>query len=158
MNFNESSYNLFTLPSHDATLDEEDSFFFLSNYFNDKKFFYFYTYPEIEYDVIVQLINSYCLFYTKIRDGKTDNLIPINFPINVFRYMMMEDGSWSNYYTVRRKPGYVVEGMYWSNGIVYQVREDSKSIRPIQIVLGIDSITKTMHGFPEDYNNEFITH
>lgn len=158
MYFNESSYNLFTLPLHDATLDEEDSFYFLSNYFNDKKFFYFYTYPEFEYDTIVQLINSYCFFYTKIKDKSTDELISINFPINIFRYMMLEDGSWSHYYTVRRKPGYVVEGMYWSNGIVYQVREDTDAVNPIQIVLGIDSITKTMHGFPENYNNEFITH
>lgn len=165
MSFLETSFNLFTLPQHEATLDEEDSFFFLSNYFADKKFHYFYTYPELDYNTMVQLVNSYCLFYAKIQDKKTDSNVSINIPINIFRYIMLEDGSWSNYYTVKRKNGYVVEGMYWSNGIVYQVSEDIKNPQisqwntkiPLQIVLGIDSLTKTMHGFPESFNSGFLT-
>ena len=50
---------------------------------------------------------------------------------------------------MRRKPGYIVEGLQWSNGLVYQVREDKKEQFQIyQIVLIIDSLTKTMYNYP----------
>ena len=69
--------------------------------------------------------------------------------INRFRFILLEDGSYSNYYTIRRKAGYVVEGMYWSNGMCYQVREDkSEDFAIYQKVLFLDSLTKNLYQYP----------
>lgn len=149
MSMDVASYNIHTLPKHEATLDEANSFYFLSNYFVDKKLNYTYTYPGLTLDEISILTSNFCLFYAKIKIASNEVSIPTNIPINVFRYIMLEDGSWSHYYTVRRKSGYVVEGMYWSNGIVYQVRQDAKDYEIYQIVLSIDPLTKTLYNFPE---------
>jgi hypothetical protein len=149
MSIDGASYNIYTLAMHEATLDEEDSFRFLSNYFIDKKLNYTYTYPDISFDQMSILTSNFCLFYAKIKIVQNDVAMPTNIPINVFRYIMLEDGSWSHYYTVRRKKGYVVEGMYWSNGIVYQVRQDAENYEVYQIVLSIDPLTKTLYNFPE---------
>lgn len=135
---------------HDATLDEQNSYGFLTWYALEKTFRHTYKYPDMPLDDIYILSSNFALFYAKIKDSKNDFSLPTNIPIHIFRYMMMEDGSWSNYYTLRRKPGYVVEGMYWSNGMMYQVREDKQyDFKVLEIVLSIDSYTKTMHRFPD---------
>ena len=74
--------------------------------------------------LITILSSNFALFYAKVKDLKSEESFQTNRPIHIFRYIMLEDGSWSNYYAVRKKHGFVVEGMYWSNGMIYQVRED----------------------------------
>ena len=104
----------------------------------------------MEFDKFQILSSSFALFYAKITNEKEDISFPSNYPLNVFRYMMMPDGSWSYYDTVKRQPGYVVEGAYWSNGMVYQVRSDSKSDFTIhEMTLSVDMLTKTMYNFPD---------
>lgn len=156
MIYDENSFNIYNLALHEATLDEEDSFFLLSTYFDKRKFFYYYTYPEIEYESICTLANSYMMLYAKVKDININESFTSNRPINIFRYIMLPDGNWSHYYKIKKDIGWVVEGMIWSNGIVYQVRED-KQIDFIlyQIVLGIDNVTKTMYNFPECFNEKF---
>jgi hypothetical protein len=140
---------------HDATLDEENSYNFLSLYSLEKTFRYTYKYPDISLNDVYILSSNFALFYAKVKDSKSDFILSTNVPIHVFRYIMLEDGSWSNYYSIKKKPGYVVEGMYWSNGMMYQVREDKKvDFKIYEIVLSIDSYTKTMHLFPDiEINN-----
>lgn len=150
MNNNLSSFTLHTLHLHDATIDEEDSYNFLHHFLNTKKYNYYYRYPDLPLETLQFLSSQFCLFYAKIQSSKTKDLFQTNFPIRIFRYIMLDDGSWSNYYTTKRKNGYVVEGMHWSNGLVYQVRQDAQSNFEIyEATLSIDSITKTMYNFPD---------
>lgn len=147
---NVDSYNLHTIHLQESTLDEEDSFYFLHHYNLNKKLNYIYRYPDIDLNTIYILSSNFAFFYGRIYEKGTNNFFQTNTPLNVFRYLMLEDGSWSNFYTLKKKPGYVVEGMYWSNGMMYQVREDKKSDFEIyEIILSIDSLTKTMHNFPD---------
>lgn len=149
---NNDSYLLCTLQSihkFEATLIEEESYLFQQEYFRQKFLHYCYQYPGYSYEEITSLVNNFTLFCSKVRDLKTKNKYSSNIPIGVFRYMLLHDMSWSEYYTVRRKPGYVVEGAYWSNGMFYQVREDKKSdFEVYQVTLMIDPLTQKIHSFP----------
>lgn len=50
----------------------------------------------------------------------------------------------------KKKPGYVVEGAYWSNGMFYQVREDKQEDFEIyEISLYVDRLTQLTAKFPE---------
>lgn len=149
MTDNRLLYSLQHLPNIDATLDEADSFSFLESYFKDNFSNYKYSYPDIySLEEITYMVNNFSLFFGRIKDP-SDNSIYSPVPINVFRYIMLEDMSYSSYYTVRRKSGYVVEGVYWSNGMFYSVRQDVQENYDIyQIVLSIDSYTKTLYQFP----------
>lgn len=149
MSSNVVTYNIFNLHTHEATLDEESSFLFLQGYFPRKQLNYFYKYPDLELDMVHLLASRFCLIHANIKDLETGNTLPMNTPLNVFRYIMLEDGSWSNYYTLKKKNGYVVEGMYWSNGMVYQVREDNDNKFHIyEITLSIDALTKSIYNYP----------
>jgi hypothetical protein len=146
-----AAYTLHTIHLHDATLDEEDSWLFLQHYNVEKTFNSVYKYPKMNIDSFHALASSFALFYAKVTDSKDNVSIPSNHPINVFRYVMLEDGSWSHYYTVKRKLGYIVEGMYWSNGMVYQVRSDDKyDFKLYEMTLNVDMLTKTMYNLPEE--------
>lgn len=150
-----ASYNIFNLHTHDATLDEESSYFYLSQYRLTKTFNYSYESPPYALDDLHILISNFALFYAKIKDNRTGLNFPINKPLYIFRYIMLEDGSWSPFYTLRKKHGYVVEGMSWSNGMFYQVREDKQNEFEIyHTYLSIDHITKTMYQFPDMESND----
>lgn len=141
-------HSLHNLHSLDSTLDEEDSFVFLKEYNIQKSLYYRYEYPNLNRELIDTYVSNFCFFYAKIKDLKTDKLYSSTIPLNIFRFVLLADGNFSPYYTVRRKPGYIVEGLQWSNGLVYQVREDKKEEFEIyQIVLVIDSLTKTMYNY-----------
>jgi hypothetical protein len=142
-------HSLQNLHQIDATLDEEDSFIFLREYNLTKNLYYKYDYPTLNKDLIETLVANFCFFYAKIKDSTNEKLYSSNIPLNVFRFVLLEDGNYAPYYTVRRKPGYIVEGLHWTNGLVYQVREDKKDeFEVYQIVIFVDSLTKTMYNFP----------
>lgn len=142
-------YPLSDLHLVDATLDESDSFDYLSTYSKTNYLYYKYSYPDVyTLDEITNMINNFSLFFAKIKDS-TGTSYPSSIPLHVFRYIMLDDMSYSPYYTIRRKPGYVVEGIAWSNGMYYAVREDlPENFQTYQIVLYLDSYTKTLHGYP----------
>ena len=142
-------HSLHNLHSLDSTLDEEDSFVFLKEYNIQKSLYCRYEYPNLNRELMDTYVSNFCFFYAKIKDLETDKLYSSTIPLNIFRFVLLADGNFSPYYTVRRKPGYIVEGFQWSNGLVYQVREDKKEEFEIyQIVLIIDSLTKTMYNYP----------
>jgi hypothetical protein len=142
-------YPLSDLHNIDATLDESDSYYFLQSYIQENYLHYRYSYPDIyTLEEISNMINNFSLFFSKIKDV-SGNSFSSPVPINVFRFMLLEDMSFSSYYTIKRKPGYVVEGAYWSNGMFYSVREDKLTdFETYQIVLYLDSLTKTLHNYP----------
>lgn len=136
----------------DSRLDEENSYYFLQDALLHSSHFYSYEYPTLDYSIIETLSINFSCFSAKIKDKKSNKMLNSLIPLVVFRYLMLEDGSWSHYDTTSRKPGYVVEGMYWSNGLIYRVREDVKNnsqpFKTHQIVLLIDESTKVLHNFP----------
>lgn len=138
-----------TIHAIDATLDESDSYYFLDEYQKENYLYYRYSSPDIySFDELDMMSKNFCMFFGKIKDI-SGNVLSSPISINVFRFILLADGSCSNYYTPRRKPGYVVEGMYWSNGMTYQVREDKKDeFEVYQKVLFVDSLTKTLHNYP----------
>lgn len=144
-----------TIHLMESTIDDEESYYFLIEYYRQKILHYIYRYPMYSYEDIATLVNNYTLFCARVKDTKTNQKYVSNFPIGVFRYMLHDDMSWSPYYTVRRKPGYVVEGAYWSNGMFYQVRDDAKKDFTIhEVTLMIDSLTQKMHAFPQNESRE----
>lgn len=142
-------HSLHNLHSVDSTLDESDSYVFLNNFLSEKKHYYSYRYPDISYQDISSLSSKYCVFCAKVSQVNTDVSYLSNVPVNIFRYVLLEDGSWSHYYTPRRKSGYIVEGFCWSNGLLYQVRQDSKQpFEVYEVTLVIDGLVKSIHSFP----------
>lgn len=142
-------HSLSNLHLVDATLEESESYAFLQNYYLENYLHYRYSYPDIyNFTEITNMVNNFSLFFGKVKDI-SGNSINSPVPIDIFRYIMLADQSYSHYYTVKRKPGYVVEGMYWSNGMFYRVREDKdEAFDTYQIVLFLDPFTKTLHNYP----------
>jgi len=133
----------------ESKLDEEDSYNFLQEYLSTNSHYYKYSYPDISKDEIYTLISTFCFFCATVKDLSTNKSYPSNIPITIFRYLLLDDGTWSLYYTVRKKRGRVVEGMQWSNGLFYQVREDKKDGFELhEATLLVDAVTKTMYNFP----------
>lgn len=143
-------HSLENLHTIESSLDEEDSYILLqylniSPIYSEK-----YIFPPISQLIVSAIATSFSFFSAKIKDQKTNQLYSSNIPLTIFRYLMLPDGTWSYYYTVKRKVGYVVEGMQWSNGYFYQVREDKEQdFKLYQINLSIDSFTKRLYNFLE---------
>lgn len=134
----------------DSKIDEEDSYILLSELNNSSLYPEEYTFPSLDQSQVFSLVTDFCFFCGKVKDANTKKYYTSNIPLTVFRYIMLEDGSYSQYYTLRKKPGYVVEGMHWSNGYFYQVRENTlQDFTVYKISLFIDSFTKKMYNFPE---------
>jgi|694.fasta_scaffold25775_12 hypothetical protein len=144
-------YNINNLHLIDSTITDEESYYLLNSYIEQKKdSYHIYTYPDFSLKEIYNLINAFCLFFAYIKDIKENKKYISNVPLGVFRYILLEDLTSAPYYAVKRKSGYIVEGMYWSNGVIYQVREDKKEDFEIhQIVLILDSLTKRLHNYPD---------
>ena len=136
----------------DSRLDEENSYYFLQEALTHSSSFYMYEYPTLDYSTIETLCINFSCFSAKVKHKESNKLLSSLVPLVTFRYLMLSDGSWSNYDTISRKPGYVVEGMYWSNGLIYRVRDDVKNIsqqfKTHQVVLLIDESTKILRNFP----------
>jgi len=143
-------HTLDNIHSIESTLDEELSYHYLSSFTNSSLLFYKYSYPDLLYSHIRTLVNEFTCFCSSILDFNSGRSYTSPVPLQVFRYLMLEDGSWSNYYSRYNNSGYVVEGAHWSNGLFYQVRQDSRQpFETYEVNLYIDSLTKTMYNFPE---------
>jgi len=142
-------HSLHNLHLVEATMDESDSYLFLSEFLSEKKYYYKYVYPDLSYDDISSLSSKFCVFCAKVKDLRTETSYLSNVPIHVLRYVLLSDGSWSHYYTPKRKSGYIVEGYCWSNGLLYQLREDKPfDFETYQVTLMIDGYVKSLHSFP----------
>ena len=146
-------YSLQNLPKILSTLDDEESYLFLTEYQKLKTLHFRYSASadDDSMPAMVKLVNNFMFFCAKVQDFQTKELYPSNFPLGVFRFMLHDDLSWSPYYTVHRRDGYVVEGCWWSNGMVYQVRDDIANPVVHEVVLMIDQITQRLYGFPGDH-------
>lgn len=140
------------IPLAESTLCEEDSFYLLSTF--EESFPNYIKYSVSDAFSIESIINISTLFATfhsriKISQSSTDSIASV-VPLDVFRYKMLEDGS--SYYSKTSpssyKPGYIVEGAWWSNGMFYTVREESVFDVYLDAVLYVDQYTKGLYNYP----------
>jgi hypothetical protein len=139
---------LFTI---DSTVDEESSYNLVSLYKPSFPLNYYYDSKQYTLEQALHLCTQFAIFSGRVKlSPKEDSqTIGSKVPLEVFRYKMLDDGSWYYAKTTPRnhKPGYIVEGALWTNGMFYIVRtEDTKEV--LEATLSVDQYTKDLHGYP----------
>lgn len=134
----------------DATLCESDSYYLLSYYRESFPYNIEYTVAEHSIAQILYFAKIFATFHGRVKIGESStSTISSNVPIDVFRYKMLEDGSWYYIKTIPSsyKEGYIVEGAIWSNGMYYLVR-DEHSFETLDAFISIDQYTKGLYNYP----------
>lgn len=134
----------------EATMCESDSFYFIENYFQSFPLQVEYNSAKYSVDTVIKFSTLFSTFHGKVNLGSSSSSsIPSIVPIDVFRYKMLDDGSWYyiNTLPTSYKPGYIVEGALWSNGMYYLVREENKS-EFLDAVFYVDQYTKALYNYP----------
>lgn len=136
-------------------LFEEDSYFFLQEYQNVKKW-YIYDSKEMDISTIKALVNQFVSFHAKIpfssditqhfSKDQISSRYWSTVPIGTFSYKMTSDGFFYLIDSIKEVPGYLVQGAYWDNGFVYMVKDKTEVL---QIKLFIDEETKNIHAYPD---------
>jgi hypothetical protein len=135
-----------SLQSLDSSFFEEDSYEFLI-FYQFYKDWIIYDSKELSYDIVLSLANNFMNFHGKIpfpEDVLNDSYWSA-VPLNCFRFKLLDNLHCGLVDPVDLEPGYIVEGVSWTNGFVYVVK-DKKNI--IQIKLFIDSETYTNYTYP----------
>jgi hypothetical protein len=143
-------------PNNDFNhLFEEDSYFFLQEYQNVKKW-YIYDSKEIDISVVKALVNQFVSFHAKIPfssdvtqyflKDQISSRYWSTVPIGTFAYKMISNGYFYLVDSIKEVPGYLVQGAYWDNGFVYMVKDKTEVL---QIKLFIDEETKNIHAYPD---------
>lgn len=117
-------YNLANLSLIESTYDEEDSYYIYNTYKNIYPGYIDYCYPPIQLDITQTIFNDYSLFYGRIQESLNSKPHTSPFPLGVIRFMIDSQLNYHKYYAPKRKPGYVVEGYFWTNGFVRRIRQD----------------------------------
>ena len=136
------------ISSIDPTLYEEDSFEFLAFYQFHKDWI---TYDSSihDYQTVYTLTENFINFHGKIPFPENLNITDSYwsvYPLGVFKYKMLETGLPYHIVPKNNKIGYIVTGMFWTNGFFYVVKDNEKII---QIKLFIDSDTKKYYSYPD---------
>jgi hypothetical protein len=137
-----------TISDIEATMSEDSSHYMHTTYEENFPFYIKYDNSKYTTDQILYLATQFSIFHSKIKlGGETPQSVISRIPIEVFRYKVLEDGSWYPVKTApsKHKEGDIVEGAFWSNGMFYIVRKN-KSI--IEAALYIDQYTKDYYNYP----------
>lgn len=137
-----------TLQYIDATISEDSSYYLHKNYEVTFPFHVKYDNSKYNLEELINLINNFAIFHAKIKlssDSMQSVASPI--PIEVFRYKLLEDGSWYSVNTApsKHKDGQIVEGALWSNGLFCIIRDENQIL---DAALYIDQYTKDFHKYP----------
>jgi len=134
----------------DSTMCESDSFYLLTHYKESFPLNIEYTAADYSLSQVLSFSKIFSTFHARVNLGKSSSAaIPSSVPIDVFRYKMLQDGSWYYLDTLPSsyKDGYIVEGAIWSNGMYYIV----KTQNPTEIIdayFSIDQYTKGLYNYP----------
>jgi hypothetical protein len=140
------------ISNKQPTFDEEDSFHILKDLQIYDKWI---CYSSKDYPLknVEELANTFCFAHGMVSLSKDPQKIedPANYfwssvPLGVFRYKMLDDGSWDNVTIFSKKKGYTVEGLYWLNGFCYLVKNDTFLL---EVNLFIDKHTKDRYSYPD---------
>jgi len=136
------------ISSIDPTLYEEDSFEFLSFYQSHKDWI-IYDSTVNDFATVYHLTENFINFHGKIpfpQDFNIDDSYWSVYPLGIFKYKMLNTGLPYHVVPKNDKLGYIVIGMFWTNGFFYVVKDEKKII---QIKLFIDSNTKKYYSYPD---------
>lgn len=127
----------------EASLDEEDSWYFLSKIVNQNWFSY--SSKDFPLDTIIDSIQNYIMLHACVmlhEKGLGKFWTPT--PIEVFRYVMDDNLSWHTVSEFKPFDGYTVQGCYWENGFYYLV---SYNQFILEASLYVDSQTKNTYNY-----------
>lgn len=115
----------------EPSMSEEESYHFLKFYQGYKNWFV-YDSDKVGIEQTTALIDFFSQFHGKIPFPNSvleKQSYWSTTPLGVFRYKMLDDGSHAliNYY--KKVPGYLVQGLYWSNGFFYFIKDETKIIQ-----------------------------
>lgn len=140
------------IKNKESSFDESDSFYFLKD-LQLYKNWYIYSSKDYPLISVKDMANYFCYSHGMISlDPKSDltdeetNYFWSSVPLGLFRYKMLPDGSYSSVSFLNKNPGYIVEGVYWLNGFVYQVRNNDFVL---EVNLYIDDKTKMRYNYPD---------
>lgn len=137
-------YNIDSLHLIDSSYHADDSYYIFNSYLKENSSYLKYSFPDIREDIVSAIANDFCLFSGKIKEGPHSPQVHSFFPLGVIRFMLHEDLSFSEYYTPRRKDGWVLEGYYWTNAMVYRIRDDSQYFNTHELTLYIDQVSSKL--------------
>jgi len=148
---NRTIYYIETLHEHDASWNGVDSAILFARYKKDNYNFKEYKYPQnLEFSKAVEFCNNYTVVQSQNFHPKLEKMIHQFKPLHVLRYMLHEGLLVSEYDTNKRTPGYVVEALCWTNGMIHRVRQDTKKEFEIyEIGLYLAPLTAKMMGLPD---------
>lgn len=140
------SISIESIQSLESSFYEEDSYQFLI-FYQSYKNWKIYDSKEVSYEIVLSLANNFINFHGKIPfpEDVLNDLYWTILPLNTFRYKLLKNFQCGLVDPIDPKPGYIVEGVSWTNGFVYLVK-DQKNI--IQIKLFIDSETHKNYLYP----------
>lgn len=143
------------LPKIQASLYEEESYYFLQQYQFIKKWFV-YDSKEMDISFVKALVDQFSSFHGKIPFSQevsqhfTKDQLSSRYwsavPLGVFRYKMSAEGTFLFLDSYKKTEGYIIEGAYWDNGFFYSVRNENEFL---QLKLFIDQETKEIHAYPD---------
>jgi hypothetical protein len=146
-----------SIHSIETDWSEEKSYDFLPFFLLYKDWFVYSTRNNSS-ESVLQLSDLFSLTHGRIAHPEVSSLDfwSVN-PIGVFKFKILESGSFDRlYYSIEKynKPGYIVEGAYWSNGFYYHVVNEDIDMdnyvnELIELNLFIDKNTLYSQGYPE---------
>lgn len=134
---------LATTSAFEATLDEQDSHYYLAQL--QKKDWFKYSSQDISIDDVVSAIGTFVLLHASVSypEKGIAKLWTPN-PITVLKYVMDSLGSWHTINEFKPFDGYFVQGAVWSNGFYYIV---SHKDFLLEASLFIDIQTKEQYNY-----------
>lgn len=136
------------ISSIDPTLYEEDSFDFLAFYQTYKDWTIYDSFVH-DFLTVYTLTENFINFHGKIPFPENLNINDSYwsvYPLGVFKYKMLENGLPYHVVPKNNKLGYIVLGMFWTNGFFYVVKDEEKIV---QIKLFIDLETRQQYCYPD---------
>lgn len=130
------------------SMSEEESYHFLGFYQGYKKWFV-YDSNTVGTEQATALIDFFAQFHGKIPFPNTvldkDSYWSTT-PLGVFKYKMLQDGSYTLINHYKKMSGYLVQGSYWQNGFFYFVKDQQQIV---QLKLFVDENTFYEKQYPD---------
>jgi len=142
---------LITIENFDKfqpSMSEEESYHFLKFYQGYKKWFV-YNSDEVGVEQATALIDFFSQFHGKIPFPNSvleKESYWSNTPLGIFKYRMLDDGSYTLVNHYKNISGYLVQGLYWQNGFFYFIKDETKII---QLKLFVDENTFYEKQYPD---------
>ena len=110
-----------------------------------------YSPKDINKESFIDLSNLFCVLYAQNYHEPSNQMFHSLKPLHILRFMIHQDLTVSEYDTLKRKPGNVVEALCWSNGMIFRTRQDAEEkFKILQYGILISPNTATLMGINHD--------